>query len=85
MITIPLYSILFLYLLVLTLFTVFMAINFYHISISGSFTFTSFVITFFTIVLTILTLYFTIVLLSGVNWSQPITLFNLDWFRSVSF
>lgn len=80
MITIPLYTLLFLYLLVLAIFAVFMVINFYHIVISGSFTFVSFIVSFFTIVLTVLTLYFTIILLVDVDWSAPITVFNAAWF-----
>lgn len=80
MITVPLYTTLFLYMLFLAIFAIFVIINFYHIIISGSFTLTAFTISFFTFVLTVLTLYFTVRLLQGVDWQQPLTLFNIEWF-----
>jgi hypothetical protein len=83
MFTIPLYYILFVYLLFLTVFVTFAVINFYHIVISGSFTFVSFTISFFTFTLTILTLYFTWQLLLDVSWQAPITLFKIDWLNAI--
>lgn len=80
MLTVPLYSLLIGYLVFLAFFTILMTINFYHIIISGSFTFTTFIISFFCIVLTLLTLYFTFIQLQNVAWNTPITVFNLEWF-----
>lgn len=83
MVTIPLYTLLFIYILYLAIFMTFSVINFYHIVTSGSFTTASFTISFFVFALTILTLYFTWFLLQYVNWQQPITLFNLDWLPDI--
>jgi hypothetical protein len=79
LITIPLYIILFLYLIFLAIFAVFSLINIYHIVMSASFTLASFVITFFVFILTVLTLFFTWYLLQDVYWQTPILIFNLDW------
>lgn len=79
MITIPLYTLLFLYLIFLAIFAVFSLINIYHIIMSASFTLASFVMTFFIFTLTVLTLYYTWHLLLEVDWRAPIVVFNVDW------
>jgi len=81
MLTVPLYIFLFIYLLFLCVFTILSLINLYHIVSTGTFTFVSFIMTFFTFVATVLTLYFTWHLLSGIDWQQPLTLFDGSWFQ----
>ena len=83
LVTIPLYIILFLYLIFLAIFAVFSLINIYHIVMSASFTLVSFVITFLVGVLTVLTLFFTWQLLVDVYWQTPILIFNMDWAMKV--
>ena len=83
MFTLPLYVILFLYLIYLAIFAIFSVINFYHIVTSGSFTIPSFAASFVVFTLTFLTLYFTWTLLAGVDWQQPITIFNHEWIPNV--
>ena len=79
MLTIPLYSFVFVYLLFLTVFVAFSIMNFYHVVMTASFTLSSFIMTFFTFTLTVLTLYFTWYLLGGVDWQIPVTLFDSTW------
>ncbi|MFH1947067.1 MAG: hypothetical protein ABIJ23_02840 [Candidatus Magasanikbacteria bacterium] len=79
MLTIPLYTFLFLYLIFLVIFVAFAIINFYHIVMTASFTLASFIITFFTFTLTVLTLYFTWQVISTVNWQADVLLFNTEW------
>jgi len=81
MLEIPLYSFLFIYLLFLAVFVAFSIMNFYHIVMTASFTFASFVITFFIFTLTVLTLYFTAQLLMEVDWQTQITLFDIEWVK----
>ncbi len=79
MLTIPLYTFLFLYLIFLVIFVAFAIINFYHIITTASFTLASFIITFFTFTLTVLTLYFTWQVISTANWQTDVLLFNTEW------
>jgi len=83
MFSIPLYIVLFVYFLFLAFFATFCVINFYHIVASGTFTFPSFVITLFSFASTIITIYFTWYLLVGVNWQQPILIFNSSWIPNI--
>jgi hypothetical protein len=83
MLNIPIYIFLFLYLLFLCLFVVFSIINIYHIVMSASFTLASFIITFFMMALTIFTLYFTFELIKNADWTQTITIFNIDWITGI--
>jgi hypothetical protein len=85
MLTIPLYSFLFIYILFLAIFVAFSIMNFYHVVMTASFTLASFVLTFFTFTLTVLTLYFTWYLLGGVDWQTPITLFDSSWLTNTPF
>jgi len=82
MLTIPLYSFLFLYLLFLCVFVIFSIMNFYHIVMTAAFTLSSFIMTFFIFTLTVLTLYFTWQLLLNVDWQTPVTLLNTAWLTS---
>jgi len=79
MLTIPLYTFLFIYLVFLVVFVAFAIMNFYHIVMTASFTLASFIITFFIFTLTILTLYFTWQVISMVNWQADVLLFNTEW------
>jgi hypothetical protein len=83
MVTIPLYTLLFAYLLFLAIFFVFSMINFYHIIVTASFTFASFVVTFIIFTLTVLTFYFTWQLLMEIDWQAPIIVFNSGWISEV--
>lgn len=77
--TIPLYSFLFIYLIFLAIFLAFAIMNFYHIIMTASFTFASFIISFFVFALTVLTLYFTWQIIQTTDWQTPVTLFDSDW------
>ncbi|MBU2542122.1 hypothetical protein KJ785_01000 [Patescibacteria group bacterium] len=79
MLTIPLYTFLFLYLIFLVFFVAFSIINFYHIVTTASFTLASFIITFFTFTLTVLTLYFTWQIVNVIDWQVDVILFNSEW------
>jgi len=83
MVIIPLYTLLFAYLLFLAIFTIFSIINFYHIIVTASFTFASFFITFIVFTLSVLTFYFTWQLLLSVDWPAPMTVLDLNWFTSI--
>jgi len=73
---IPLYSILFIYLLYLVVFVIFVMINFYHIVASASFTLASFFVSFLCFALAALTIYFTVQLLMDIDWQQTIISFG---------
>lgn len=83
MISIPLYLILFAYLLFLAVFAIFSIVNVYHIVISASFTLASFFMSFLVFALTVLTLYFTAQLLIGVDWQTPVVILSADWFGAL--
>ncbi|MBP9761073.1 MAG: hypothetical protein KBD15_02440 [Candidatus Magasanikbacteria bacterium] len=85
MISIPLYSILFVYILFLAVFVVFMCIHLYHIISTASFTLISFFVVFSVFAAAAIILYTTYQLVGGgdVNWQAPLVLFNPDWFGSV--
>ncbi len=75
----PLYILLFVYLIFLAIFAIIMVANFYHIISTETLTLPSFAVTFFVLATTILVLYSTWFLLQGVDWRQPIPLFNGEW------
>ena len=83
MFEVPLYIFLFIYFGLLAIFFIFAMLNFYHIIMTASFTFASFVISFFLFALTILTLYATWYLLLDIDWQTMVPLFNTDWFNGV--
>ncbi|HLD60646.1 MAG TPA: hypothetical protein VJA27_00735 [Patescibacteria group bacterium] len=82
MITIPLYFILFIYGFFLLGFSVFFFINLGHLVRTGTFTFVSFFVSCAFIVFILLVLWTTWYLLQGVNWQEPITLWNGNWLGS---
>ncbi|MEK7643973.1 MAG: hypothetical protein AAB390_01570 [Patescibacteria group bacterium] len=82
-ITIPLYSLLFLYFIFLLIFAFFSVVNVYHIASSGTLTSASFAITFLVGALAIFTFYFTFALLVDVRWTQPLILFDTSWFSNI--
>ena len=77
MITIPLYTILFAYLLFLLIFVIFFLVNAGHLAHTGTFTFVSFTATFLFMALAVVILWLTWYLLSGVNWQEPLITLNL--------
>ncbi|MBT3817216.1 MAG: hypothetical protein HOG08_02615 [Candidatus Magasanikbacteria bacterium] len=81
-ITIPLYFFLLLYLLFLTVVTVFLLINLYHIITSGSITIVSFLITFLVFAGLFFTFYATwqLTAYDQVDWGGTVILFNAEWF-----
>lgn len=85
MLTIPLYSFLFIYWLFVATFVIFMLVNLYHIVVTASFTLPSFLFTFFIFASTALILYFTYVVFaqSGIDWQTPVILFNSDWISDI--
>ncbi len=78
MIFLPLYLPLMLYALFLIVFSLFMAVNIYHISESASFTIPSFIMTSVIAFLTLTTLIITIVLLKDVNWTEMLPLIEFS-------
>lgn len=81
MIAIPLYVFLFLYFVFLAVFVAFMLVNLYHIIVSSSMTFASFMMSFFVFASTALLLYFTIQLINqaGIDWKHGLTIFDPAW------
>lgn len=79
MLAFPLYILLFAYLLFLAIFAVVMVANFYHILSTDTLTLPSFAVTLFVLASTVLTLYGTWFLLQGVDWREPIAIFNTSW------
>ena len=70
MIEIPLYSLLFVYILFLAIFVVFILIDLYHIIMTASLSMTSFFMTFFVFVTSFLIIYATWYFLQNVDWRQ---------------
>ena len=83
MFTIPLYSVLIVYMLFLLIFAIFAFINIIHIIETGTLTIVSVFITTLVISLTFLILYFTWYLTQGTDWQQTITIFNTDWITKI--
>lgn len=85
MLTIPLYSFLFVYWLFVALFVFFMLVNLYHIISTASFTLPSFLFTFFIFAGTTLVLYGTFMVLgdAGIDWQTRVVLFHPDWLGNV--
>lgn len=74
--TIPLYSLLFVYIIFMTVFAVFLLVNLYHILMTGSVTIVSFFVSFFVFFSTFLILYLTWYLLQGTDWQQTLVNFS---------
>lgn len=79
MITLPLSSFIIVYLILLAILGIFFAINFFHIILTGTTTFSSFFITLFVLTSATLIIYGTWYFLQGVDLSQQITLWNKSW------
>ena len=79
MITIPLYTVLFIYFTFMAIVLLFVHINVMHIFHSGSLTFVSFAFTFFVTVFIIINFFYTVNLLLGTDWQQPLTIWNSNW------
>lgn len=81
MITIPISVFLIIYLVILVLLGIFFAVNFFHIILTGTTTFSSFLATLFVFVSITLVLLGTWHLLQGIDWSQTITIWDNSWFN----
>ena len=79
MLTIPISFFLIIYFIVLAVLAVFFAVNFFHIVLTGTNTFSSFVATLFAVIAVALTLFGTWYFLQGVDLSQQITIWNKSW------
>lgn len=79
MLTIPLYFILFIYLAYLMIISAFTYVNFSHLFHGGALTIVSFLVTLLIGVLAVVTLYLTFIFLIGVDWNQPLTLWDNAW------
>ncbi|HOX60518.1 MAG TPA: hypothetical protein PLV72_00745 [Candidatus Magasanikbacteria bacterium] len=84
LIAIPLYVFLFAYFVFLAIFIFFAIMNIYHILVTASFTFTSFLVTFLILAATIIVFYFTWYLTRNTDWQATATVFNTDWFSASS-
>ncbi len=80
MISVPISVFLIIYLVILGLLTIFFTVNFFHILLTGTTTFSSFLATLFVLASVVLILFGTWYFLQGVDWSQPITIWNGSWF-----
>lgn len=81
MITIPISSFLIIYFIILIILAIFFAVNFFHIVLTGTNTFSSFVATLFVVAALALILFGTWYFLQGLNWSQTITIWDNAWFN----
>ncbi len=83
MLVIPLYTLLIVYAIFLLVFFTFFIINFWHIFLTGTTNFNSFVVTLLVIILTVLTFYGTWYFLRGTDWQQPLFTLNLSNFSNL--
>ncbi len=79
MITVPLSSFIIVYLVLLAILGIFFAINFFHIILTGTTSFSSFLVTLFVLASVTLIIYGTWYFLQGVDLSQQITIWNKSW------
>ncbi|TSC83633.1 MAG: Uncharacterized protein G01um101413_962 [Parcubacteria group bacterium Gr01-1014_13] len=80
MITIPISFFLIIYFVILVMLTIFFTVNFFHIILTGTTTFSSFLATLFVFASIALVLFGTWYFLQGINWSQTITIWDNSWF-----
>lgn len=80
MLTIPISVFLIIYFVILVLLAIFFAVNFFHILLTGTTTFSSFVATIFVFAAVALVLFGTWYFLRGIDWSQTITIWDNSWF-----
>ncbi len=83
MLTLPLYILLIAYAIFLIIFFIFFIINLLHIVLTGTTTFTSFIVTFLIMALTAFTIYGTWYYLQNTDWQQSVTLFDASWITSL--
>lgn len=79
MITIPLFVILFIYLMYLVVIGLFTYVNFSHLLHNGALTAVSFTVTLLVAIFAAIILFTTFTNLVEVDWKQPLTLWNNDW------
>lgn len=84
MLIVPLYVFGFIYLAILAFMLLFFIINIGHLFQTGSLTLTSFTVTVVLLALAVIIIFGTYVALRTTDWQQPITVFNIDWFRSAN-
>lgn len=83
MVTVPLYVFLFLYFGFLLFFATFLVIGFSQLVHTGAFTLASFLVSFFFLAYTAVVLWGTAGLLAGLDWQQPVTVWNSAWLGNV--
>lgn len=83
MLTIPLYTLLIIYLIYLAACAFFVLINIGHLIQTASFGLLSYVFTIGIICALLLVLWYTYALLGAIDWQQPLTIFNQDWFGEI--
>ncbi len=84
MITIPLFGLLIIYAVALAILGVFFVINFFHIILTGTNSFSSFLVTLFTLAFSSLIIFGTWYLLQNTDWTQQITIWNSSWLEGLS-
>ena len=82
MLTLPIYALLIIYALFLIIFFIFFVINLFHIILTGTTTFTSFIATFLIMATTVFVIYGTWYLLQNTNWMQTIIIWDNSWFSN---
>lgn len=79
MITLPLSSFVIIYAIALAIIGLFFAINFFHIMLTGTTTFSSFLVTLFILASVTMILFGTWYFLQNIDWTQQITVWNNSW------
>lgn len=79
MISIPISFFLIIYFILLVVLAVFFMINFFHIILTGTTSFSSFLVTLFVTAFFALIIFGTWYLLQNTDWTQPITIWNNNW------
>lgn len=80
MVVIPISVFLIIYFILLAVLAIFFAVNFFHIVLTGTNTFSSFLTTLFVVAAVALILFGTWYFLQEINWSQTITVWDSAWF-----
>lgn len=80
-ITIPFYSVLFVYGFFLLTFAAFALFNIGHLVQTGTFTFASFLVTFLFLAATAVIIWTTWNLLPDIDWTVPAPIWNAGWLR----
>ena len=84
MITVPISFFLIIYFILLAVLAIFFAVNFFHIVLTGTNTFSSFLATFFVVAAVAMILFGTWFILRNIDWSQTITVWNSSWFNQTT-